>query len=62
MIKKYLSLEKLIEYDTLLKQKIDNDINAIIPFVNTDDDGKILQVSNGKWVAVNLPNAEEAKF
>lgn len=60
--KKYLSLEKLIEYDTLLKEKINIDINAVLPSVNTSDNGKFLRVSSGKWTVVDVLNAEGVEF
>ena len=58
-LKKYLSLEKLTEYDVLIKEKIDK---GSTPTVSTSDDGKFLRVVNGVWTAVIVPNAEEASF
>ena len=37
-------------------------INGTFPTVTTEDNGKFLRVVNGAWVAVSVPNAEEASF
>lgn len=36
--------------------------DTAIPAVTTEDNGKILQVSNGEWAAVSVQNAESVKF
>lgn len=33
-----------------------------LPEVTTEDNGKFLRVVDGAWVAVSVPNAEEASF
>ena len=30
-------------------------IDAVLPFVTSSDNGKVLMVSNGAWAAANLP-------
>lgn len=44
------------------KQGVYTWIAAGVPPVTKEDNGKILQVVNGEWVAVELGNAEEASF
>lgn len=45
---------------THLKHMEDGIAAAGLPDVTTSDNGKILQVSGGKWTAVTVPVAEEA--
>lgn len=33
-----------------------------LPKVTVSDEGKFLRVSNGEWVAEDIPKAEEASF
>lgn len=34
----------------------------ILPIVTTDDDGKILQVTNGRWKAIAITNGNEVSY
>lgn len=51
----------------LAKSSCDNDVfcgdgGGGLPAVTKDDNGKFMRVVNGAWVAVSVPNAEEASF
>jgi len=48
------------------KQEVVDEVLSVmpgsLPTVTTEDNGKLLQVVDGSWAAVALPNAEEASF
>lgn len=47
------------EYADILEQWRNELVNSTVPTVTTADDGKLLQVVNGAWTAVDIPFAEE---
>lgn len=50
--------------DTLSESKAytDEKVKEGLPAVSASDNGKFLRVSNGKWAAEAVSNAEEASF
>lgn len=50
--------------DTLSESKAYTDVRIAdgLPKVTEADDGKFLRVSNGKWDAEAVPNAEDGEF
>lgn len=49
-------------YMKTLKVGTDGDTLHPLPIVTTEDDGKILMVTNGEWGAASLIDAENTEY
>ena len=50
---KYLEKDGLTYFWSKVKTYVDGKTTSILPPVTTSDDGKVLTVVNGRWVAVD---------
>lgn len=60
MAKKYLSLERLAEYDELIKDRIDDGDSNTLSSANLYTDSKVANITNGTTVVANATHADSA--